>query len=253
MLVASGMPRSRSSSLSRSNIRSKASVEAVRPYCGTASRICALVSGRRVLSRQITRLSRRSVLARWTAWVLLASTVDRHATGPAAAAGLLAQRSMPTGARWRGRRGVAVGRRWTGAVELDVAVADRAGAAPVRALAYPGLVGTPAVGDRVLLNVTALERGPGHRRLRPGRGAARTGCPPTRTGRAGPPGQGALHPAAGDGAGRRRAGLAAPRRRCATRTTWAGCRSSSPTCTPPLPAVLAGLRARAGRRRGSPT
>ena len=41
--------------------------------------------------------------------------------------------------------------------------ADGAGAPArsVRALAYPDLVGTPAVGDRVLLNVSALERGLG--------------------------------------------------------------------------------------------
>ena len=45
-------------------------------------------------------------------------------------------------------------------------MADGAGGAgaparSVRALAYPDLVGTPAVGDRVLLNVSALERGLG--------------------------------------------------------------------------------------------
>ena len=32
---------------------------------------------------------------------------------------------------------------------------------PIRALAYPALVGSPRVGDRVLLNVTALEAGLG--------------------------------------------------------------------------------------------
>ena len=32
---------------------------------------------------------------------------------------------------------------------------------PLRALAYPALVGSPRVGDRVLLNVTALEAGLG--------------------------------------------------------------------------------------------
>src|SRR6185369_2090566 len=35
------------------------------------------------------------------------------------------------------------------------------GAQPVRALAYPDLVGTPVAGDRVLLNVGALDRGLG--------------------------------------------------------------------------------------------
>ncbi len=50
-----------------------------------------------------------------------------------------------------------VGTRWTGAVELRV----RVDGAEVRALAYPRLVGEPAVGDRVLLNVSALARGLG--------------------------------------------------------------------------------------------
>ncbi len=45
--VTSGMPSSRSSSLSRSNILSKASVDADWPYCGTSWRIWALDSGRR--------------------------------------------------------------------------------------------------------------------------------------------------------------------------------------------------------------
>ena len=48
-------------------------------------------------------------------------------------------------------------RRWRGAVELDVTVDGRT----VPALAYPALVGEPAPGDRVLLNVGALELGLG--------------------------------------------------------------------------------------------
>jgi hypothetical protein len=72
----------------------------------------------------------------------------------------------------------ALGRRWAGALELDVAVPPDAAVAvppdapvepgiraaepvPVRALAYPAVVGEPVVGDRVLLNVTALDRGLG--------------------------------------------------------------------------------------------
>jgi len=43
---------------------------------------------------------------------------------------------------------------WPGALELDVSVAG----AELAALAYPALVGRPAPGDRVLLNVGALER-----------------------------------------------------------------------------------------------
>jgi hypothetical protein len=50
-----------------------------------------------------------------------------------------------------------VRRRWHGAAELDVAVAATA----VRALCYPRLTGDPVVGDRVLLNVAALEMGLG--------------------------------------------------------------------------------------------
>jgi Protein of unknown function (DUF3866) len=48
-------------------------------------------------------------------------------------------------------------REWSGATELMVT----AGGDSIRALAYPALVGSPRVGDRVLLNVTALEAGLG--------------------------------------------------------------------------------------------
>ena len=51
----------------------------------------------------------------------------------------------------------ALRREWPGAAEIMVTVDG----ALVRALAYPALVGTPRVGDRVLLNVAALERGLG--------------------------------------------------------------------------------------------
>ncbi len=59
-----------------------------------------------------------------------------------------------------------VGTRWSGAVELRVRVDGEPGSAPVagtevRALAYTDLVGDPATGDRVLLNVSALARGLG--------------------------------------------------------------------------------------------
>jgi hypothetical protein len=54
------------------------------------------------------------------------------------------------------------GRRWAGALELTVLV-DRDGRRPRRypAVAYPELVGDPRIGDRVLLNVNAVERGLG--------------------------------------------------------------------------------------------
>lgn len=57
-----------------------------------------------------------------------------------------------------------VGRAWPGAVELTVTVPagiTEPGPQTVRALAYPELVGTPRVGDPVLLNVSALARGLG--------------------------------------------------------------------------------------------
>jgi hypothetical protein len=68
---------------------------------------------------------------------------------------------------------VSRGKSWTGAVEIQVRLAAADGSArpvetavlpagtEVRALAYPALVGDPAVGDRVLLNVSALARGLG--------------------------------------------------------------------------------------------
>jgi hypothetical protein len=59
--------------------------------------------------------------------------------------------------RWREGFVAEVGRSWAGAQELTVSV----GAAAVPALAYPELVGLPVVGDRVLLNVSALDRGLG--------------------------------------------------------------------------------------------
>jgi Protein of unknown function (DUF3866) len=59
--------------------------------------------------------------------------------------------------RWRNAVVAAVRREWPGAVELDV-ISD---GARLPALAYPALTGRPEVGDRVLLNVTALELGLG--------------------------------------------------------------------------------------------
>ena len=50
-----------------------------------------------------------------------------------------------------------MGRSWAGAQELSVTVAGQ----ELRALAYPELTGLPALGDRVLLNTTALELGLG--------------------------------------------------------------------------------------------
>jgi uncharacterized protein DUF3866 len=48
----------------------------------------------------------------------------------------------------------AVRREWPGAAEIMVTVDGES----VRALAYPALVGSPRIGDRVLLNTTALDR-----------------------------------------------------------------------------------------------
>jgi uncharacterized protein DUF3866 len=65
--------------------------------------------------------------------------------------------------RWREGTVTALGRRWRGAVELDVALVRRDDADPDRvpALAYPALVGEPVPGDRVLLNCNALALGLG--------------------------------------------------------------------------------------------
>ena len=67
---------------------------------------------------------------------------------------------------WRSGAVVEVGPGWPGALELTVEVPQPDAAAPlepvrVKALAYPAIVGQPRVGDRVLLNLTALDRGLG--------------------------------------------------------------------------------------------
>ncbi|MDR7274577.1 DUF3866 family protein [Catenuloplanes atrovinosus] len=59
--------------------------------------------------------------------------------------------------RWRSGTVAALRRAWDGASELSVTVDGET----VKALAYTPLVGEPAVGDRVLLNVGALEMGLG--------------------------------------------------------------------------------------------
>ena len=64
---------------------------------------------------------------------------------------------------WADGEVTAVRASWPGAVELLVRRDDRAGDTPAvaRALAYTTLMATPEVGDRVLLNVAALDRGLG--------------------------------------------------------------------------------------------
>lgn len=65
----------------------------------------------------------------------------------------------------RNARVVSLGRRWDGAqelvVEIDPGTPDAPHLGPVRALAYPALVGDARPGDTVLLNTTALDRGLG--------------------------------------------------------------------------------------------
>jgi len=56
--------------------------------------------------------------------------------------------------RWRRGTVVSLGRSWPGSAELVVEVAGQL----LPALAHPPLVGTPEVGDAVLLNVAALEQ-----------------------------------------------------------------------------------------------
>jgi hypothetical protein len=62
--------------------------------------------------------------------------------------------------QWRAGTVVGHGPRWPGAVECTVTLEDGA-AGPVRALAYTAMVGVPAVGERVLLNASALLKGLG--------------------------------------------------------------------------------------------
>src|SRR3954462_4950890 len=64
----------------------------------------------------------------------------------------------PSRIRWRRGRVTATGRRGRDSLELTVEVSDEG---PVRALAYPSLVGIPQVDDEVLLNTTALAQGLG--------------------------------------------------------------------------------------------
>ncbi|MDF2745779.1 MAG: hypothetical protein K0S98_61 [Propionibacteriaceae bacterium] len=64
---------------------------------------------------------------------------------------------------WADGEVTAVRASWPGAVEISLRRNDRDAGAPAetRALAYTALMATPEVGDRVLLNVAALDRGLG--------------------------------------------------------------------------------------------
>ncbi len=62
---------------------------------------------------------------------------------------------------WADGRVTAIRGEWPGAVELTVARRGSEGDTEVRALVYTALMARPAVGDRVLLNVAALDRGLG--------------------------------------------------------------------------------------------
>ena len=66
---------------------------------------------------------------------------------------------------WRAGVVVSLGATWPGAAEVTVELEAPVGTATagdtVRALAFPALVGSPEIGDRVLLNVSALARGLG--------------------------------------------------------------------------------------------
>ena len=62
---------------------------------------------------------------------------------------------------WADGTVTAVRGQWKGAVELTVARRDADASFEVPALAYTDLMAAPSVGDRVLLNVAALERGLG--------------------------------------------------------------------------------------------
>src|SRR6266536_1247508 len=131
------MPSSRSSSLSRSNMRLNASPGG--GYPGTAARISSADRWRRVPSRQTTRLSSRSV---FRLDIALPPRVRRYPANVI---------------RWRSGVVSAKTREWPGAAELDVLVEETSGKRVCRALAYTELTGCPEPGDRVLLNTTALD------------------------------------------------------------------------------------------------
>lgn len=66
--------------------------------------------------------------------------------------------------RWREGVVVGFGKRWRGATELRVEItgrADEPASMAAKAIAYPALVGDPEIGDRLLLNTTALAMGLG--------------------------------------------------------------------------------------------
>jgi Protein of unknown function (DUF3866) len=62
---------------------------------------------------------------------------------------------------WREARIASLVREWDGAIEYEADVVSEGTWRRCRALAYPLLVGRPEVGELVLLNTTALERGLG--------------------------------------------------------------------------------------------
>jgi Protein of unknown function (DUF3866) len=62
---------------------------------------------------------------------------------------------------WADGTVTSIGDQWKGAVELSVARRNAGQVTEVAALAYTDLMAPPAVGDRVLLNVAAMERGLG--------------------------------------------------------------------------------------------
>src|SRR5690606_7134665 len=157
--VSSGTPSARSSALSRSNLRWNASCARGSAgscsYPGTVAAICAAVRNRRVDSRQITRLTRRSVRARDTRKTVAPSVrVCGKPHGPTTL-------GRVGNVRWRSGAVTQRGKQWRGAVELTVRLDRRSPDDPptVRALAYPDLVGEPVPGDRVLLNTNALALG----------------------------------------------------------------------------------------------
>ena len=229
------MPSSRSSSLSRSNIRSKASSEAV--VAVLRHGVADLGLGQRPAGVEQAEDEVEQALGlgrRQTAGLIATCLTDASGRVAGQSDATRRDRLGHRMIQWREVSWSTVRRRWAGAVEYAVAAWPAAGDAGAGRWPTPAVVGDPRSGDRVLLNVTALRAGPGHRWSRAGRRRCPTGCRPTRRRRAGPRRQGALHPAAGDGPRRRRAGQPAPRACCADgRRPRRACRSSSPTCTPP--------------------
>ena len=242
------MPISRSSSLSRSNIRSNASSEALPAYCGTAARICCLGQRHPGREQAMTRLSSRSVFvvptraktyvcrlrpAPFWSFETHVDEVDHEDQGLAG-----------------GDRRPARGRRSPGG--RDTSWRRPPTFMPTTPWSQPAMTSAGAEG-REVERVLAVPRRLSNAGWAPvachGRRGRRTRSPrPSGSPRRRCTSMRALHALGGHGAGRRRAGQSSTTPSSPTRTTLPGGPSSSLTAIG-APVRLAGMRGGAPRRR----